>query len=182
MESAFERLLAVGATIIPLPKGMPTFTDNRNPENAWPGQIWKTTPSTKNPETALTHWVLILHRSCIQGTIVYEIAPLFTETYMANQEDAILPQPILGFEAGIAFSLTLSTTEHCLNKCVLELPSEWTTQLHKFWQATHNPTKQRPAGIETGIPYLDQLDSRIEFHTELLEELTYLQKAVGPLI
>ncbi len=162
--------------------GLPKFTKDLQSNQAMPGQIWNTLPASPDPDEALTHWVLVLGRELFSGSVIYRVAPMFSETEMGDHQDAILPPELLGFEAGFAFGLTFSTASHTLNQCVLELPEEWTARFLEFERFVKGRSKTCPDGVETSIPYIDHLDSRIDFHSELLAELDYLQESLGAIV
>jgi hypothetical protein len=177
--SQFERLLAAGASISPRLRKLELFTQQISSDAAMPGQIWSTLPSSNDSDESLTHWVFVLGRELLNESLILRVAPMFTDTVMADHQDAILPPDILGFDAAFALGLTVSTCSSVLNRCVLELPREWTTRLLGFERFVDGRSETRPSGLESGIPYVDQLDSRIAFHAELLAELDYLQQSLG---
>lgn len=174
----FNRLLAAGASVPSKERTLPFSKQDIQASGAMPGQVWRTKPSPDAPEEdALTHWILILERQLFHESPVYRVAPMFTDTVMADPQDGVLPPEILGFEAAFAFGLTISTTPEALDSCVLTLPKEWVDRLVQFGRCVDNHSLEAVTGVENGIAYLDELDSRIEFHAELLAELDYLQSA-----
>jgi hypothetical protein len=177
-----DRLLKAGASVPSKEQPRPPGRDIRSCD-AMPGQVWRTRPPEQVPEEeAITHWVLVLGRQLFHETPVYRVAPMFTDTVMADPQDAVLPPEILGFEAAFAFGLALSTTPAALDSCVATLPVEWSVRLLHFGRCVDGSSRDRAEGIDSGIPYLDELDGRIEFHAELLAELAYLQSATARLL
>jgi hypothetical protein len=176
----FDLLLKAGASVPSKERTLPFLKQDIRSGDAMPGQVWRTKPSPDVPEEdALTHWVLVLGRHLLHETPVYRIAPMFTDTVMADPQDAVLPPEILGFEAAFALGLTVSTTSEALDSCVLTLPREWADRLLGFGRCVDGRSQDRIDGIDNGIPYIDELDGRIDFHAELLEELGYLQSATA---
>jgi len=176
----FDLLLKAGASVPSKERTLPFLKQDIRSGDAMPGQVWRTKPSPDVPEEdALTHWVLVLGRHLFHETPVYRIAPMFTDTVMADSQDAVLPPEILGFEAAFALGLTVSATSEALDSCILTLPKEWSDRLLQFDRCVDTRSPDAVEGIDNGSPYLDGLDGRIEFHTELLEELGYLQRTTA---
>lgn len=176
----FDRLLKAGASVPSKPTTRPFLKQDIRSVDAMPGQIWRTQPSpSASQDDALTHWVLVLGRQLFHETPIYRVAPMFTDTVMADPQDVVLPPEILGFEAAFALGLTVSTTADALDSCVLTLPKEWSDRLLRFHRSLDAPSQGSTEGIDNGCPYLDELDGRIEFHDELLAELDYLQSATA---
>ena len=174
-DSHFEYLLKAAGRIKPRPSEWVLFEKQHHPDEAMPGDIW----ITKRPdEDSAESWVLILSATKLNGTSILKAAPIFHETTLANDEDVILPAALLGFEAGVAFGCTVTTVPSALLRLVTHATGEWFKPLQEF-DSFLNGSAERPPKLETGIAYLDSLDSRRNFHAELLRDLIRVQDAIA---
>ena len=174
-DSHFEYLLKAAGRIQSRPSEWVLFEKQHHPDEAMPGDIW----ITKRPgEDSAESWVIILSATKLNGTSILKAAPIFHDTTFANDEDVILPAALLGFEAGVAFGCTVTTVPSALSRLVTHATGEWFRQLQQF-DSFLNGSAERPQKLESGIPYLDSLDSRRDFHAELLQNLNHVQGALA---
>lgn len=171
----FERLLQAASRIQSRLSEWSLFEKQASPDEALPGDIWV----TKRPdEDSAESWLIILSATKLNGTPILKVAPIFPETIFANDQDAILPAGLLGFEAGVALGCTITTVPSVLSRLVTHAPEEWLSQLQQF-ELFLNGSAKRPEKLQSGIPYLDSRDSRRDFHAELLQDLTHAQNALA---
>jgi hypothetical protein len=191
-----EKLAALkrAAAFCPVPARRVTPVANIEPQ---PGQIWQTQQFGGDPETIQESydpfWVVLLERFDDYGELMFQAAPLFTETEMASDEDVIWPRHLLGFDCAAAIGTTITILRGSLRNCEGVLPDEWQERLLAFYRATQGPptsiadqelsVDQRLAskavsGVPVGLAYLDRADPAYEFHHELVERLDYLQQPV----
>jgi hypothetical protein len=163
------------------------------------GQVWQTQKlggdAGTEEESYDPCWVLLLDRFDDYGELMYEAAPIFTETDMASEEDVVLPRYLLGFSCAVAIGTTLTVLRGSLKSCEGSLPEEWRERLLTFYRRTRAAQNGVPdsadesdrgplaapvivQGLQVGLPYLDEADPAYEFHQDLVERLDYLQKAV----
>lgn len=143
-------------------------------DQALPGEVWLTqTTDEANGEPAEPLTVLLIDR--FEGEVgepsLFTAVPIFSDTRMAGPADAVLPQEILGFEAGIAFASAGSMLAENLVRCEGALPEDWTSKLIAFDEYVRGGALNPPSGVLTGAPYLDKNDPAFVFHEDLAEQM-----------
>ncbi len=161
-------------------KELGTFTDDRPPEDAQPGQVWSVTTNRSLPSDACQDgWFFICRRiEDVSGAALrFTAAPLFEGAAYAHDKDAILPSRLLGFSAGIAMEQCLDVDVSLLDRCVASLPETFAVPLLMFYEHLQNPEKVPcPPDASRGLPLFEGMRAaRDKFHADLSEELDFLR-------
>ncbi|MBI4028440.1 MAG: hypothetical protein HY360_25870 [Verrucomicrobia bacterium] len=152
------------------------------------GQIWLTQVLPDYPpklredeEEREPFWVVLLDviplGKALPDHDLLLAAPMFLETEYAGPDDVILPREIRGFKCAVAFGASISVLPQSLRSCEGLLPEEWKLRLVQFHRHLEGKAL-RPDGINTGLPYLDEIEVRFKFMEGLIERTDYLQAPV----
>jgi hypothetical protein len=178
--AALERLLSRSREIPPPKSELRCFVaGSRKQGSAQPGEIWTTRCDATAPQKEQSSlWVLVMKRLETARGCLFSVAPLFSDPTMADASDVILREGLLGFPAVVSLGLEMTATAEGLEARVTKLPARELRLLGAFSAWLGGKGDHCPQGLERGVPYLDDFDTRIAFHHNLSLELQHLQ---GPL-
>lgn len=152
---------------------------SRKQGSAQPGEIWTTRRDATAPQKEQSSpWVLVMKRMETARGALFSVAPLFSDPTMADASDVILREGLLGFPAVVSLGLEMTATAEGLEARVTKLPAKELRLLGAFSAWLGGRGDGCPQGVDRGVPYLDDFDTRIAFHHNLSVELQHLQ---GPL-
>ena len=174
---SLDQLEILASRVIPH-KGS-RLSAGRNPL-AQAGQIWTTRavgsdgkPLQMEQEPVLA---LVLDRDSRQKKVL-RMAPIIPETEKAGPEDVLLPGSLLGWRAVLCVGSSIPVQEACLDECRGLLPLSWMKNVNAFYRWIQG-VGRKPAGLITGMGYIDERDIRVAFHKQIQERMVYL-KAPG---
>jgi len=151
------------------------------PVEAAIGEVWLTKALDKaeaEPEEPQTVLIIKRFEGDVGEPTIFTAAPIFSDPRMAGPADAVLPQDILGFEAGIAFASAASILPESLVTCEGALPEDWIYRLAAFYDYVGGIAQDPPHGVTTGAPYIDSNDPAFIFHEDLAEQMQALAMPV----
>ena len=134
------------------------------------GQLW--TSDIKNNE--IPEFLLLVLEEL--GDETFNCAPYFTYLEKAGPQDMFIPSPFTGVDAVVSFELEFSANIDALVKPVYQIAPDKMKLILGAQKAISIGNNN--GSFSYGIDYLDQHDTRLEYHAQLLDEIQILQKSL----